>query len=57
VKHGNYRPIFRRDANAYAMPAGEKAKGATGDDQAFRAIQADVLEYLTRSLTEIQFYA
>jgi len=40
-----------------AATVGEKAKGATGDDQAFRAIQADVLEYLTRSLTEIQFYA
>ncbi len=40
-----------------AKIVGEKAKGATGDDQAFRTIQADVLEYLTRSLTEIQFYA
>jgi hypothetical protein len=43
------------------MPAltifGEKAKAATGDDQAFRAIQADVLAYLTGSLTEIPFYA
>ena len=37
--------------------AHEKAKTAKDDDIAFRAIQSDVLDYLNRSLTEIQFYA
>lgn len=40
-----------------AKIAEHKGKGASGDDVAFRAIQTDVLAYLTRSLNEIQFYA